>query len=86
MTRENAGELSFLLAIPAILGALVVKLGEADELMSVITPAALTAGVVVAFVVGLLSLVLLLRLVRQGRLYVFAFYLIPLGIVSFILL
>ena len=86
MKRENAGEFSFLLAIPAILGALVVKLGEADELMSVISPFALTAGVVVAFGVGLLSLVLLLRLVRRGRLYVFAFYLIPLGIVAFILL
>ncbi len=86
MKRSQAGEYSFLLAIPAVLGALLIKIGEADELMTVVSPGALTAGLVAAFVVGLLSLVVLLRIVRQGRLFVFAFYLIPLGIVSFFLL
>lgn len=86
MSREKAGEFSFLLAIPAILGALLVRSDEANRLMSVVTPVALTAGVLVAFVVGLLSLKLLLRLVKLGKISVFAFYLVPLGIVSFILL
>ena len=86
MKRENAGEFAFLLAIPAIVGALALKLGEADELMRVISPLGLTAGILVAFGVGLLSLVLLLRLVQKGKLYVFAVYLIPLGIITFFLL
>ena len=86
MKRENAGEFSFLLAIPAILGALVIKIGQADDLIQVITPLALAAGLAVAFAVGLISLVLLLRIVKRGKLYFFSFYLIPLGIVTFILL
>jgi len=85
MKRENAGEFSFLLAIPAILGALFLKLGQAAELMSVVSPLALTIGIVSGFLVGLLSLVVLLKIVRQGRLFLFAFYLIPLGVVSFFL-
>jgi len=39
-----------------------------------------------SFVAGLLSLILLLRIVRKGRLYMFSFYLIPGGILYFIFL
>lgn len=85
MTREKAGEFAFLLSIPAILGALVIKIGEADALMRVVSPLGLTLGILASFVVGLISLILLLRIVRQGKLYLFALYLVPLGIVTFFL-
>jgi undecaprenyl-diphosphatase len=85
MKREQAGEFSFLLAIPAILGALLLKIGDAGELMNVVSPLGLLSGVGASFIVGLAALLILLRLVRQGRLYLFAFYLVPLGIVTFIL-
>jgi undecaprenyl-diphosphatase len=80
MDREKAGEYSFLLSIPAILGALLLKLKEAEALFSSISPMVVAAGFASAFFVGLLSLLLLLRLVRRGRLYLFSFYLVPFGI------
>jgi undecaprenyl pyrophosphate phosphatase UppP len=43
-------------------------------------------GFVASFVTGLLSLILLLRVVRRGQLAVFSIYLVPLSVISFILL
>ncbi|MEJ2664592.1 MAG: undecaprenyl-diphosphate phosphatase [Spirochaetia bacterium] len=42
-------------------------------------------GFIAAFVVGIISLVVLLKLIQSGKLFVFSFYLIPLGIVTFFL-
>ncbi len=80
MSRERAGEYAFLVSIPAILGAVTFKIKDIESLA--ISPLVLAAGMFTSFVVGLLSLLLLLRIVRQGRLYLFSFYLIPLGIVT----
>lgn len=84
MDRETAGEYSFVLSLPAILGALVLTLKDAGELGASVGPAALVAGVVSAAVVGLGSLLLLMRFVRSGKLYWFAVYLLPLGIAGLI--
>ncbi|MFP4363545.1 MAG: undecaprenyl-diphosphate phosphatase [Spirochaetia bacterium] len=78
--REKAGEFSFLLSIPAILGAAILKLKDFDELMAVMSPVNLLVGVIVSFIVGLFSVLLLLKLVKGGKLFFFSFYLIPLGI------
>ena len=86
MSREKAGEFAFLISIPAILGALILTLREADTLGRMVAPLPLAAGIAASFAVGLLSILLLLWLVRKGRLYFFAFYLVPLGVVSFILI
>jgi undecaprenyl-diphosphatase len=80
MNREKAGEYSFLISIPAILGALILEMRDAEALFSSVKPSVLAVGFTAAFVVGLISLLLLLSLVRRGRLYLFSFYLIPLGI------
>ncbi len=80
MDREKAGEYSFLISIPAILGALLLKLGESGELLMVIPMPVIAAGFFSSFIVGLASLLILLRLVWKGQLYLFSFYLIPLGI------
>ncbi len=82
MSRERAGEYAFLVSIPAILGAVAFKVRDIEALA--ISPLVLAAGMLTSFVVGLFSLLLLLRIVRQGRLYLFSFYLIPLGIVTFL--
>jgi undecaprenyl-diphosphatase len=78
MKREEAGEYTFLLAIPAILGALVLKIDEAGALG--VPVATVAAGLVASFVAGLVALLLLLRVVRRGRMHLFAFYLVPLGL------
>lgn len=80
MNREKAGEYSFLISIPAILGALLLELKDADTLFTAVAPLKVAAGFGSAFIVGLLSLLLLLRLIHRGKLFVFSFYLIPLGI------
>ena len=86
LDRQRAGEFSFLIAIPAILGALILQLREAGKLLEIAAPLTLLLGFAASFVVGLLSLILLLRVVRKGQLAVFSVYLVPLAVVSFILL
>jgi undecaprenyl-diphosphatase len=86
LDRQRAGEFSFLIAIPAILGALLLQLREAGTLLEMIDPLALLVGFAASFVIGLLSLLLLLRVVRRGQLALFSIYLIPLAVISFILL
>jgi undecaprenyl-diphosphatase len=86
LQREKAGELSFLLAIPAVLGALVLQLKDAGSLFAQVDAASLGAGFLVCFAVGLVSLSQLLRVVRRGRLWAFALYLLPLSAASFFLL
>lgn len=80
MDRRTAGEYSFLLSIPAILGALVLTLRDAGALGAQVGVAPIVAGCLSAAVVGYVALRALLRLVRAGRIYLFAAYLIPLGI------
>lgn len=84
LDRSQAGEFSFLLSIPAILGALVLTAGDAGALTAQLSVPALLAGCAAALVVGTASIVLLLRLLRRGRLYLFAAYLVPLGIYGLI--
>ena len=72
MNREFAARFSFLLAIPAILGAFVLKARDAawDE----VDPLPLLVGAVAALISGYLALVLLVKLVKQGGFDKFAFY------------
>ena len=80
VTRERAAEFSFLMSIPAILGALILEMRDLSSLTTAVTPAAIAAGFAASLVFGLLSLSLLVRLIRGGKLWVFSIYLIPLGI------
>ena len=81
LRRESAGIFAFLLAIPAILGAGVLEGRELLKDPSVgASPALLLIGGGVAFLVGLSALAWLSRLVKQGKLQYFAYWLIPLGI------
>ncbi len=82
--RKKAGEYAFILSIPAILGALALEVKDLDLLP--VDPYFLTAGLISSFVVGLLSLLLLLRIIRKGRLYLFSIYLIPMGLATILFL
>ena len=83
--REKAGEFSFMIAIPAIIGAALLDIRQAGDLLDVIAPVSLAAGMAAAFLSGLVCLVLLLKLIKSGKLYLFSIYLIPLGIALLIL-
>jgi len=82
MDREKAGEYSFLISIPAILGAFLLELKDASGLINMVNPVVIAVGMMSAFAVGLLSLKLLLKLIKKGHLYLFSIYLIPLGVVG----
>jgi undecaprenyl-diphosphatase len=86
MKREEAGEFAFLLVIPAIAGALVLKLRDLGELAGTVAPLPLLAGSLAAFVAGILALLLLMPIVRKGRLAWFAVYLVPAGLAGLLLL
>ncbi|MGB0590780.1 MAG: undecaprenyl-diphosphate phosphatase [Myxococcota bacterium] len=72
LDREAAAAFSFLLSVPAIFGALLLKLD-----LSVISADGLgiyIIGGVVACASGTAALLVLLRLLRRGRLHLFAWY------------
>ncbi|ULQ60940.1 undecaprenyl-diphosphatase UppP [Brucepastera parasyntrophica] len=80
LDRRVAGEFSFLLSIPAILAAFILELKDADTLTGSVSAISLIAGMLTAFIVGLLSLKFLITLINKGKLGYFAFYLVPVGI------
>ncbi|MDY6850624.1 MAG: undecaprenyl-diphosphate phosphatase [Thermodesulfobacteriota bacterium] len=80
LDRELAARYSFLLFIPAVLGALAVQLASSGP--SVFGPASLAAGFAAALVSGLAALTFLLRLVQRGHLHYFAYYCWLAGLVT----
>lgn len=82
--RERAFSFSFLLSIPAVIGAMLLEVLSANQGMSIITPAML-AGALSAFVVGLLSLKLFHKIIRRARLEVFGWYCLALGLLVLVL-
>jgi len=79
LERETAGRYSFLLSIPAILGALVLQLHGADISRVGVWP--LLSGFALSALTGLLALKLLMGMVRKGQLAYFAPYCWALGLV-----
>ena len=84
VNRSAAGEYSFIVSIPAILGAFVLELKDLGEVSSTIGAAPVVAGCAAAFAWGYISLSLLMKLIRKGKLDLFACYLIPAGILGLI--
>lgn len=80
LDRELAGRFSFLLAIPAILGAVVLQL-DADAIQRVgVTP--LILGLVSSGIIGFLALKLLMGIVKKGHFYYFAPYCWGVGLLT----
>ncbi|MGH7140574.1 MAG: undecaprenyl-diphosphate phosphatase [Pirellulales bacterium] len=80
LRRDAAASFSFLLAIPAILGAVVLE--AKDFVFADVTGkqvGELLAGAAVSFLVGVAALLLLLRWLRQGRLQPMAWWCIGVG-------
>ncbi len=82
--RTTAGEFSFLLSIPAILGAFLLEIKDVAEVGSSVGVVPLVAGCVAAFISGFAALTGLMKIIKKGRLEWFAVYLVPLGILGLI--
>jgi len=90
LDRDFAARFSFLLSIPAILGAVVFQLkdlvkGEAAEAVGGIGAAAMIAGTLSAAIVGFFAVRLMLKIVREKSLWGFAIYTGVLGLLVLIL-
>lgn len=75
VNRETAARFSFIMSIPAILGAVVLHLGELfssppsrDELLAIMV------GTIASAISGYYAIVLLMRIVRRGKLEWFGYY------------
>ena len=73
LDRHNAAKFSFLLSIPAILGAQILSIKDMINSRLVIDSITIYATIV-SFITGLLALKLLLSLVHSGRFHLFAPY------------
>lgn len=83
LQRDEAARFSFLLSIPAILGAAVLEL-EPSALLVDSRLGAYISGSLIAFLTGLAALSALVHLVRRGRLWLFAPYVAAVGLVTLI--
>lgn len=86
LDRKAAGDYSFIISIPAILGAFVLDLKDLGEVSSTIGMTQVLAGCIAAFITGFISLKLLMKIIRKGKLAWFSAYLIPAGILGLIFL
>lgn len=74
LDREAAGSFSFLLAIPAILGATLLELKDIVSVGVDLSWAAGLTGIAAATVSGYVALRVLLQFVRAGKLHWFSYY------------
>ena len=86
LDRETAGEFSFLLSIPAIFGAFVLTLGDAGSMLANVSFAQLALAFAAAFFSGMASLKILLKIIKGGKLYWFAPYLVIVGLAGLFIL
>jgi undecaprenyl-diphosphatase len=82
LTRSGAATFSFLMAVPAIAGAGLLKMIDLYQQGTTTTPIPnLAMGFVIAMIVGLAAIAVLIRFLQRGHLIWFVYYLVPLGIV-----
>lgn len=78
--RKEAVSFSFLLSIPAILGASLYELQKAAPTSQ--SWLLLLAGILTSAVFGYLALASLASLVKRGKFYFFAYYCLPIGLLA----
>lgn len=82
LERELSGRFSFLISIPAILGAMLLewnKMGSSPEWVT------LMVGMVTALGIGLFSLTLLMKVIRIGKISNFSYYCFGMGALTLFL-
>lgn len=88
LKRESAGTFSFLLAIPIIAGATGYEIKQVMEADSGTGhgPFFLLTGALISFVVGYFALYWLTQFIERGKFHLFAWWCIPFGIFSLLML
>ncbi len=78
MSREAITKFTFLLSVPIIAGATILKIGELELTTEVII------GVLTSFIVGLICIKFLLKYIKKHDFSVFAFYRVIVAIIVYI--
>ena len=84
--RETAARFSFLMSIPVIVGSALMGIIDAAKNPGMLAFSALPliAGFVFAFIFGILSIKLMLKIIKNRRLWPFVPYLAALSVIAFI--
>ncbi|MDE0485311.1 MAG: undecaprenyl-diphosphate phosphatase [Candidatus Poribacteria bacterium] len=77
---KTAAEYSFLLSIPAILGAVALKISDIEN--TEISLYIIGTGMLASFIVGYIALRFLLAVLNRGKFSLFSYYCVALGLVS----
>lgn len=73
--REKVARFSFIMSVPAIFGATILKLNDLIETPPISSEIVnLIAGTIVAFVSGYFAIIWLLNIVKKGKLQIFGYY------------
>lgn len=86
LNRETAARFSFLLSIPAVLASGLLELYEARKFLNPGMAVHMVVAAIFAFIVGYISIDLLLKYLRRNTTFIFVYYRIILGIIFIILL
>lgn len=78
LSKEAITKFTFLLSVPIIAGATVLKIGELEFTTEVVI------GIVTSFIVGVLSIQFLLKYIKKHDFSIFAFYRVWIAIVVYI--
>lgn len=82
LERELSGKFSFLILIPAILGATFLEVLKIESINQI---GVAFLGMITAFAVGFFSLKFLMKIIRAGRLSNFSYYCWGVGILTILL-
>ncbi|NLM51967.1 MAG: undecaprenyl-diphosphate phosphatase [Firmicutes bacterium] len=74
LNRETAVRFSFLVSIPVILGATVLELKELPAVGFTMFSGGMLAGMVAAFISGIVAIRFFIKLLAAGRFHYFAYY------------
>ena len=83
-TGKESAEDSFLLSIPIIVGSTVVELLTGGA--KTVDIAEVIVGGITAFLVGIVAIKLFLRVLKNGKIWIFSIYAFGMSIASFLLL
>ena len=80
---KTAAEYSFLLSIPAILGAVALKIRDVGD--TTVPLHIVGTGMIASFIVGYIALRFLLVILNRGKFSLFSYYCIALGLTSLLI-
>jgi len=86
LSRSEAARFSFLLGLPVMLGAGLVKILSGGLAVSGVSTMVLLSGSITAFIVGLISVILLMKILKTRTLWMFVGYRLALVVVLLFIL